>query len=146
MGKLDYDGYVTLDLEGKACTSVGTHTISMCSGACVSESVVSGEGMPSKKCNCCTATATEKVKVLFDCEGVRKEHEIEVPTQCSCDTTKCEQKSVAEILQEEADRKAAEEAARIEAERIAAEAAAEAAADAAKKAANSVKNFFKGFG
>merc|ERR1719454_2316474 len=91
--------------------------------------------MPSKKCNCCTATATEKVKVLFDCEGVRKEHEIEVPTQCSCDTTKCEQKSVAEILQEEADRKAAEEAARLEAERIAAEAAAEAARLAAEEEA-----------
>merc|ERR1711881_822863 len=135
--QLDYDGYVTLDLEGKQCTSVGTHTISMCSGACVSETVVTGQ-VPSKRCNCCAATATEKVKVLFDCEGTRKEHEIEVPTECSCDQTKCEQKSVAEILQEEADRKAAEEAARQEAARIAAEQeAARIAAEleAARKAA-----------
>jgi ribosomal protein L12E/L44/L45/RPP1/RPP2 len=92
----------------------------MCSGACVSESVVTGE-KPSKRCNCCSATATEKVKVLFDCEGVRKEHEIEVPTECSCDQTKCEQKTVSEILAEEAQRKADEAAAKAEAARIEAE-------------------------
>jgi len=116
----------------------------------VSETTFNGEKL-SKKCNCCSAVATEKTKILFDCEGVKKEHEIEVPTECSCDTTKCDQKSVAEILAEEAERKAKEiadqaaaamEAARIAAEKEAARLAAEAKA-AAQKAEKESKSLLK---
>jgi hypothetical protein len=87
----DYTGIVNLEIDGEDCVSVDSHRISMCSGGCASESIVTGEGLgPKKQCNCCTAMSTEEVKILFDCNGNRKEHTINVPTQCACDTTRCE--------------------------------------------------------
>merc|ERR1712176_414254 len=86
--KLDYEDHVPMLIEGMECLSIKKHAISMCTGACVSESIVK-DNKPVKACNCCSAVETELIDIEFDCEGYTYMRAIEVPTMCSCGLTSC---------------------------------------------------------
>jgi len=91
--ELDYESYIELEIDGENCVSKGIHRMTMCTGGCASNSVVKGN-KPERSCNCCSATETESTEIQFECGSGwwarTKTHVIEIPTACSCNTSKCE--------------------------------------------------------
>lgn len=94
---LDYESHVELVIAGEECKSEGVHRMTMCTGGCNSESIVKGN-KPEKACQCCSATATEATKIQFICNGIRKEHIVEIPTACACNSSQCGVTSAEEDL------------------------------------------------
>jgi len=92
--ELDYESHVELTIDGEECKSTEVHRMTMCTGGCASNSIVKGKN-PEKSCNCCSATETESKSILFKCGpwNQYKTHTVNIPTACSCNTSKCEDKN-----------------------------------------------------
>jgi len=86
----DYNGKLTVQIDGEECESVQNHNILKCAGECTSESIMK-DGVVRKQCSCCGASAYETKNVEVVCSSGKKfHHSIEFVSACGCASTECE--------------------------------------------------------